>query len=215
MSGAGGGVLVVGQWRVSSTDQQQAAVNAAADAWETVQWPAGLLSYTALAGDDAATVLHLSRWRDRGAAHEFAGEAKTGWSAEVDRAVPGLDRQGVQAYLPYDGLRIDEGQPPGCLVLVDIEAADAARARAWMDAMLALGRDEQPPSGMLSATFHLSTTGTRVVNYAEWIDAAAHRASVAAARSAAFDELVGGSAGARPVGFTRSTHWRTITSART
>lgn len=43
-----GGVLVVGQWRASSTGQQQAAVNAAADAWETVQWPAGLLSPTQL-----------------------------------------------------------------------------------------------------------------------------------------------------------------------
>lgn len=204
-------VLVLGRWRVGTPERQAAAIDASLAAWNTVGWPPGMAAYTAIAAEDETSVLHLSRWRDDRAARGFTAEAKHRWAAVVDEAVPGAQRLEVEGYRAYDGIHVADAAP-GCLVLVDIDADDSASARRWMDAMLALGRREEPAQGMLSATFHLSVSGTRVLNVAEWSDAASHQAMITASRSAAADELVSGSAGARPVGFTRSSSWRTITS---
>ncbi|MYR63195.1 antibiotic biosynthesis monooxygenase, partial [Streptomyces sp. SID625] len=70
-----------------------------------------------------------------------------------------------------------------CLVVVDVEfdGPDPERQRAWVDAVFeALEGDPAPHPGGIAAHFHLSTDGRRVLNYAEWESAEAHRAALAA-----------------------------------
>ncbi|MFP5021274.1 hypothetical protein [Pseudonocardia phyllosphaerae] len=205
-------VLVLGRWRVGAPEQQADAIDAAVAAWNTVGWPPGLESYTAIAAEDGTRVLHLSHWRNDRAARGFTATAKNQWAAAVDEVAPGVQRLGVEVYRVYDGVQVAD-TTTGCLVLVDIDSDDSASAHRWMDAMLALGRRRESAPGMLSATFYLSVSGSRVLNVAEWSDTASHQAMTTASRSAAADDLISGSAGARPVGFTRSRSWRTITDS--
>lgn len=103
---------------------------------------------------------------------------------QIDTAVPGIERLGLGRYRRYRSARRD-GDPrvPGCVVIVDIEfeGPDPERQRAWVDAVLAaLEAEPEPHSGGISAHFHLSTDGTRVLNYAEWESARAHAEALAA-----------------------------------
>ena len=71
---------------------------------------------------------------------------------------------------------------PGCIVIVavEFESADEARQRAWIDLVFdALDAEPSPPAGGISGHFHTSLDGTRVLNYAEWVDAASHQAAIA------------------------------------
>lgn len=205
-------VVVLGRWRAGSPERQSSAIDAALAAWDTVGWPPGLQAYTALAAEDGTSVLHLSRWRDDHAARGFTATSKIRWAAAVDEAVPGLDRVGVEAYHHHGGVRFADAEP-GCLVLVHIDAADAAAARGWTDAMLTLGREEPPAPGLLAATFHLGVRGTTALTVAEWTDAAAHGAMSGADRGDTSCALVAGTAAVGPVAFTRSSSWRAMTAA--
>jgi hypothetical protein len=67
------------------------------------------------------------------------------------------------------------------IVEVEFEGPDPDRRRAWVDAVFeALQSEPNPRPGGLSAHFHLSTDGTRVLNYAEWESAQAHIDALAA-----------------------------------
>ncbi|MHA6799705.1 hypothetical protein [Bounagaea algeriensis] len=196
-------ILVVGEWAASSPDIQDAAIEAAIEQWEIVGWPEGLLSYTALAGDDGSTVLHVSRWRDRTAVSGFTGDIKTQWSAGVDRAVPGVVRRGVHTYHPYGVLQLAAGET-GFLALIEVETDTTKAAHSWMDAMLSHQRDE-PQHGMLASTFYLSVAGQRVLHIAEWVDSPEHASLPALAQHLITEDVV-----TRPINVTRSTSWRTI-----
>jgi Antibiotic biosynthesis monooxygenase len=53
------------------------------------------------------------------------------------------------------------------------------RQRQWVDTVFeALEPETVPDPGGVSAHFHLSIDGTRVLNYAEWIDEEAHREAI-------------------------------------
>lgn len=93
--------------------------------------------------------------------------------------MPGIDRRGVTAYRVHRSV-VPEGSSGdvGCIVVVTFETDSAEQATAWIDALAEVGRDDDPAPGMLAAHFHVSTAGTRVLNYAEWVDVAAHQSSV-------------------------------------
>ncbi len=89
---------------------------------------------------------------------------------------------GAPVYRLYRGNRGGEGIP-GALVVVSVEfeGPDERRQRAWIDLVLtALDSEPARPEGGLSGYFHVSTDGTRVLNYAEWVSAEAHLAALAA-----------------------------------
>jgi hypothetical protein len=70
---------------------------------------------------------------------------------------------------------------PGCIVVVSVEfdAADAARQRAWIDTVFeAIEAEPTPIAGGIAGHFHVSADGTRVLNYAEWVDEASHQAAL-------------------------------------
>ncbi|MEU8704640.1 antibiotic biosynthesis monooxygenase [Streptomyces sp. NPDC048565] len=176
---SGTGIVKVSTWNVGTPERQRRTVEAVRAAWGSRDWPhPGLLSYGVLAGDDGKSLLNYSRWADEAAHREFARTGRDERVAEIDAAVPGIERVGLRAFELYrSGAKEDDSRETGCVVSVDVEfdGPDPARQRAWVDAVFeALDSDPAPAPGGIAAHFHVSTDGTRVFNYAEWESAQAH-----------------------------------------
>ncbi|MFE4373829.1 antibiotic biosynthesis monooxygenase [Streptomyces sp. NPDC056835] len=176
----GVGLVLVSTWRVGTPERQRATVDAITRAWRSREWPdAGPLSYSVYTGNDGDTLRHYSQWRDQAAYDAFARTFRDERNAEIDAAVPGIERVGLRPYELYRSGSLAEGETrvPGCVVLVEVEfeGPDAERQKGWIDAVFeALGTDPDTPSGGISAHFHRGTDGTRVLNYAEWESEQAH-----------------------------------------
>ncbi|MEU6380468.1 antibiotic biosynthesis monooxygenase [Streptomyces sp. NPDC046909] len=172
-------------WRVGTPLRQRRTVEAIAGVWEKRPWPAeGLLGYHVYAGHDTSTLLHYSQWVGEEVYEGFVKTQRQDRVDEIDTAVPGIERVALGRYRHYRSLvREGDSRVPGCIVIVDVEfeGADPGRQRAWVDAVLeALEKDPNPHPGGISGHFHLSTDGTRVLNYAEWESAQAHLDALAA-----------------------------------
>lgn len=172
-------------WNVGTPQRQREAVDAIRKAWESREWPhPGLLSYSVYAREDGATLLHYSQWTGEQAYQDFVRESRDARNAEIDAAVPGIERLGLRTYELYRSSLRAEGdtRETGSLVIVDVEfdGPDPARQRAWVNTVFeALGEEAGLPAGGISAHFHVSTDGTRVLNYAEWESADHHIAALA------------------------------------
>ncbi|MFH8801018.1 antibiotic biosynthesis monooxygenase [Streptomyces sp. NPDC017936] len=173
-------------WRVGTPERQRQAVEAIARTWERRPWPTGdLRSYHLYTGHDGSTLLHHSQWASEAAYEAFVKTHRQERVDEIDTAVPGIERLHLGRYRYYRGdtRRNGTAPVPGCIVIVDIEfeGPDPERQRAWVDAVFeALASEPEPHPGGISAHFHLSTDGTRVLNYAEWESARDHVDALAA-----------------------------------
>ncbi|MEW1548644.1 antibiotic biosynthesis monooxygenase [Streptomyces tsukubensis] len=192
----GVGVVKISTWDVGTPERQRAVLTAVETAWTSRDWPAvGLLSYTVHAGEDGRTLLHYSQWTGEEAYERFFAEYRDERNAEIDAAVPGIERLGLHTYDLYRGGLSDpaDTRVPGTVVAVEAEfdGPDRARAEAWVDGVLAaLASDpairggapgaDRPQFGGISGWFHLTADGTRMLNYAEWETAEAHVAALAA-----------------------------------
>ncbi|MEU2763651.1 antibiotic biosynthesis monooxygenase [Streptomyces sp. NPDC007094] len=179
-------IAKVSIWNVGTPQRQQEAADAIRKVWGSREWPhPGLLSYSVHAGEDGATLMHYSQWTGEQAYQDFVREARDTRNAEIDAAVPGIERRWLHTYDLYRSGPRAEGdiRETGCVVIVDVafDGPDAARQRDWVDRVFdALAAEERLPDGGISAHFHVSTDGTRVLNYAEWESAEHHRAALAA-----------------------------------
>jgi deazaflavin-dependent oxidoreductase (nitroreductase family) len=93
-----------------------------------------------------------------------------------------VDLPGATEYRLYRSAVRENPPPTGCVVVVSVEfdGPDEQRQREWVDTVFeALESETDPPAGGISARFHLSTDGTRVLNFAEWTDEQAHRDALA------------------------------------
>ncbi|MEO3977082.1 antibiotic biosynthesis monooxygenase [Streptomyces sp. CAU 1734] len=183
----GVGVVKVSTWDVGTPERQRAALAAIARAWRSREWPdAGLLSYTIHAGEDGRTLLHYSQWTGEEAYRDFVRTHRDERNAEIDAAVPGVARLDLHSYELYpDGVR-GAGDPriPGAVVVVEAEldGSGGERRRAGVDGVLAAPAGDAPDeagagAGKISGWLHLGTDGTRILHYAEWETADAHRAA--------------------------------------
>lgn len=119
--------------------------------------PAGLLDVRWLEGVDDGGVVTYSQW---------SGPA---------------DADGAVAYRRYrsEGLASPD-LPVGCVVLVSAEFDRPGVAEEWVDLVFsALASEPEPHPGGISGHFHVSVDGRRVLNYAEWTSAEAHRDALA------------------------------------
>lgn len=181
-------------WRVGTPERQRQTVDAIARTWERRPWPADdLRGYHVYTGHDGSTLLHHSQWANEQAYETFVLDPTAASPRshrqervdEIDTAVPGIERLGLGRYRRHRSLTREDGAAPvpGCVVIVDVEfeGPDPERQRAWVDAVCeALASEPNPHPGGISAHFHLSTDGTRVLNYAEWESAQAHIDALAA-----------------------------------
>jgi quinol monooxygenase YgiN len=168
-------------WRVGTPERQRLTVEAVADTWQRRPWPAdGLLGYFVYTAEDGSGLLHYSQWADEQAYEAFARTRRQERNDAIDTAVPGIERVGLGRYRRHRSLTGGDdrvARVPGCVVIVDIEfeGPDPVRQRAWVDAVEeALAAEPHAHPGGISAHFHLSTDGTRVLNYAEWETARHH-----------------------------------------
>lgn len=147
-------IAVVRQHGVETLDHQRRLADQTLAAWDGAPWPDGLVSRTCYLSRDGQRLLTYEQWRDERAA-----------------AVP---RDATPYRLYRSGVR--EGAPvPGCIVIVEVQTDGADTARQWVDAVFdALAAEATLHSGGIAGYFHISLDGTRVMNYAEWVDEASH-----------------------------------------
>ncbi|MFB6828482.1 antibiotic biosynthesis monooxygenase [Streptomyces hydrogenans] len=182
----GVGAVLVSTWRVGTPERQRAAVEAIRKAWESREWPdLGLLSYSVLAGTDGDTLLHYSQWTEQDAYDAFVRTYRDDRNAEIDAAVPGIERVELRRYGAVHRSTARRatatGAPPGVVVIVeadfDAAAGGAGQREEWVDHVFAALEEDaatRPASGGISGRFHLSVEGDRVLNYAEWESERAH-----------------------------------------
>ncbi|WP_306326410.1 antibiotic biosynthesis monooxygenase [Streptomyces venezuelae] len=182
----GVGAVFVSTWNVGTPERQRAAVEAIRTAWENREWPAlGLLSYSVFTGTDGETLMHYSQWTGEQEYETFVRTYRDDRNAEIDAAVPGIERVELRRYGPIHrstvGGGTGTGELPGVVVIVEAdftgEDAGAGAREEWVDSVFAaLDEDAvtRPATGGISGQFHLSLDGGRVLNYAEWESEQAH-----------------------------------------
>lgn len=175
------GIVAVSEFQVGGPDQQQALFEASRGAWDGLPWPETLLSIAWLASLDGQSALAYVQWRDESEFEAYGRTHRPILAARLKAAIPALAPAAPLFYRRYRSGTRPDAPEPGCIVAVSVEfdGPDEARQRAWVDAVFdALASEPEPPAGGIGAHFHLSTDGTRVLNYAEWIDEASHRAAL-------------------------------------
>lgn len=180
---ADAGLVSAGTWDVGTPERRRHAVEAIRAAWaDGRRSHPGLLSYSVYTGEDGRTLFHYAQWTGEEAYQDFVRDGRDVYDAEIDAAVPGIERFGPHTYELYRSSSPGTREP-GCVVVVDVEfeGADKARQRNWVDGVFeALGTDPAPAPGGLAGHFHVSADGLRVLNYAEWVSAQAHIDALAA-----------------------------------
>jgi hypothetical protein len=178
---ADAGIVAVTEFQTGTADRQQALLDASAAAWAGLEWPRTMLSLTWLTSLDGAKALAYVQWESDA---EFASYARTHRPVLTERlraALPGVNPVPPTFYRRYRSGTRPDAPAPGCIVVVSVafDGPDEARQRAWIDTVFeALAAEAEPPAGGISGHFHVSTDGTRVLNYAEWVDAESHRAAL-------------------------------------
>jgi hypothetical protein len=175
------GIVAVTEFPTGTAERQQALLDASAAAWAGLEWPRTMLSLTWLTSLDGTKALAYVQWESDA---EFASYARTHRPVLTERlraALPGVSLAPPTFYRRYRSGTRPDPPAPGCIVIVSVafDGPDEARQRGWIDTVFeALASEPEPPPGGISGHFHVSTDGTRVLNYAEWIDAESHRAAL-------------------------------------
>ena len=194
---------------------KEAAARAIVDAWRDEPWPDGLLQYSIYVDADGDLIRHYSQWTGREAFDAFIATGRDPRIRKIDSEVPGIVRRDLAEYRLYRSSR-DAGRTPGAIVIVRVDTDGPEVARTLTDAVFdALAGDGDLPSGGIGAYFHISTDGTRVLNYAEWESVEAHRRAVAASGGGISQgplwDKVQNMPGVRPQSVTRFHRYATLT----
>jgi hypothetical protein len=175
------GLVVVGEFQVGGTTEQQRLFDASRAAWDTLPWPSTLLAITWLASTDGQRALAYVQWRDDSEFESYGRTHRPMLATRLKDAVPSLEVTAPVFYRRYRSGTRPDAPAPGCIVAVSVEfdGPDEARQRAWVDTVFdALDAEPSPPAGGIAGHFHVSLDGTRVFNYAEWVDEASHVAAI-------------------------------------
>jgi hypothetical protein len=184
----------VTQWHVPDRAAGTATVRQALEQWSRADWPAGLLSFSAYLNTEGDTTLTYTQTDGSGAHRGFAAELN------------GLAGAGSVDYTLHRSIVLDT-QPlvPAAFVVASFDTDGPGPQRAIVDSVsdaLERAPASQHP-GMISANFHLSADGSRVLNYAEWTSDEAHIAFLEGATRAATLRATHDTPGVRPIGFRR------------
>ncbi|MFC7309340.1 monooxygenase [Streptomyces monticola] len=153
---------------VGDSESQRHALDTSVAAWSAHRWPTGLLSVSLYADVVGESVLTYAQWNDEAACDAFTrarGPAVFGGldaAIDHDRCEPVKFRR-YRSTEPGD----DASSPPDCIAVPSFDVDGPERQRRIVDTLLDGPLGKQLP-GLIAAHFHLSTDGTRVINYAEW-----------------------------------------------
>ncbi|MFF8410155.1 hypothetical protein [Streptomyces omiyaensis] len=186
--------VFVTQWYVPGRAEGTRLLDEIAGAWRAAAPPDGLLSFHAYLSTGADTVLTYVQAREADAFRPFVRSLRG--AARAEPVEYRLRRGVVLASSP---------RPPGCAVVASFDVDGAERQDRIIESIVGAldGAPGDQHRGMLSAHFHTSTDGSRVLNYARWTDDGAHEAFLAGATRRATLRATGATPGVRPIGFKR------------
>ena len=194
-------IVLISEWIVDTPERQRATAETAINAWEH-DWPEGLLSHSCFVGIEDTTVLHYSQWTSEEAADEGMHELD---------AVVDSERHEITPYRLYRSFVPDSSsRPRGCIVVISFETDGPEWQRKLVDWLVDRLPDSEPHPGMISNHFHISTDGTRMLNYTEWTDEEAHRDVVEndLRESDEVPQMIDAMTGVRGLGYKRFTFHR-------
>ncbi|MFB9909466.1 antibiotic biosynthesis monooxygenase [Allokutzneria oryzae] len=191
------GTILVSRWNVSTPQHQRAAAEATLGEWDRADRPDAMLALYALLSLDGDHVLYYAQWTDDEAHEEFVRTKRPELVRRIDAGVPGIERPGLTRYRLHRSCRSDITTRPGLVVGVRFETDGPVAQKALADLVVERLEAERVP-GMISANFHLSKDGTKVLNYAEWTDEDAYHAFTAGTVSPALRESIDEIPGVRP-----------------
>ncbi|WP_067827921.1 hypothetical protein [Actinomadura kijaniata] len=198
------GVVLVNEWNVGTRDRQRAGADAVARLWRAGPLPEHALSLNLYVSDDGTSVLAYKQWTDLDAYREFARTAR---SAQAGEVAPGITRHEPTAYRLYRHGLGEKGAAPGSIVIVQFETRDGTAARTLVDTLFDVYGDEEPGKGAIGSHFHIAVDGSRMLNYAEFVDAASHEALITTETSGSrrLTSVLADVEGITPLGFRRYT----------
>lgn len=207
------GAIFSSVWLLGSPERQRAAAEAIVSGWKDGPWSPGALSYSIFLGTDGDTIRHYSQWTSIEAFEHYQRTVRDSRVSRIDETVPGIVRQDLRRYSLYRSfVAKDADQVPGIVVFPTADAETSEELRRFIDAMLdGSGIEDDATPGLLSAHFHVSTDGTRMLNYAEWTSEDAHEAALGGKTLGTASELA--SKNLRNPGFKRFRLFATLTPA--
>ncbi|MCB5909987.1 antibiotic biosynthesis monooxygenase [Streptomyces pinistramenti] len=194
--------VFVGQRHVPNRADAHRELERTAVEWSSVPWPAGILSFSCYLSVEEDTVLTYVQCAGGNSAQLFVRSFH-------ERAGAGS----VEYRLTRSVLPPGSSGSPACVVIATFDV-DGAERQERVVSSLVEALDGMPPEqspGMLSANFHASIDGTRVLNYAEWTSDDAHLAFLDSATRVTTMRVSGDVPGVRPIGFKRYHLHRSIT----
>lgn len=207
------GIALVSKWRVENSDYQELAGNAAADAWEYMSWPKGLLSHNIYLGNDGQSILQYFQWTGEEEVDAFL--QKNSKENGENNSLTGLDRVELMKYRYYRSLLSkNPARRPESIVIVGFETDGTERQEAFIDALFDVveSRPNRHHPGSIASHFHLSTDGKRIMNYAEFTSEKAHEEMLKTQLRQDDDvpRLIKSMPGLKPLGFERFQLYKTV-----
>jgi hypothetical protein len=212
------GIVLVNRWYVGTPDRQRASADALVAQWEDTPWPDGFISATCLVSTDGDTVLTYAQWTDDDAHRELTRTQRSA-PAGGDTGDAGslLEPAEPVRYRLYRSV-VSHGPPQtiGCIVIPTFDVDGPQRQRHIVHVVAgSTDTTAEPVAGLIGAHLHVSTDGTRVLNYAEWTDEDAHRRMVERDSTPDEDEwrnrITAGTPGVRFTGYKRYHLHHTVT----
>jgi hypothetical protein len=198
------GAVLIDQWDVGTRERQLAGADALARLWSSAPLPGGCLSLNLYVSDDGGSVLAYQQWTGHEAYRRYAETARPPLTGEI---APGVDHREPTAYRLYRTGFPVPGRTPGSIVIVRFDTRDERAARALVDGLIEEFTGADLPGGGLGSHFHIAVDGSRMLNYAEFVDAAAHKAVIDASTRGGnrLGSLIARTEGITPLGFRRYT----------
>lgn len=194
--------VVASQWYVPDRPHVLGELRKIAARWQAGPLPEGLLSLSCWLSDTDDTAL---TWA------QFSDLERFRRTADRSDDIPLSVVRGVEYQLARSVVLDDEKREPGCVVIAVFDVDGAERQRRTVETVgdaLERGRESLP--GMLSANFHASVDGSRVLNYAEWTSAEAHAAFMDSPGRADVYQASSSLPGVRPIGYRRYRLYRSV-----
>ncbi|MEV6712578.1 antibiotic biosynthesis monooxygenase [Lentzea sp. NPDC051208] len=172
---ADAGLVVISPLYVGGARQQKEVADEVLARWTRTPIPQGLLSMSVFTSLDGEALLAYAQWTDD---DQYATHLRT-----AERGP--LDLVDAVRYRLYRSMNDTTGEP-SCVITATFDVDGPERQRHIVDALAEAASRVEPFTGALSAHFHLSVDGTRVLNYAEWTSLQAHDQAV---ENAELDEI--------------------------
>jgi hypothetical protein len=164
------GTIMVSSQYAGSPDHQRALAEATVADWLHRPLPDGCVSLSCFLSGDGETVLAYAQWAN--------DESQRAFADTINPPSTGMDLREPVRYRLYRSATSDHDQRARCVITATFDVDGPERQRYITDALLDASARIGALPGAISAHFHLSTDGSRVLNYAEWTDLAAHDAAV-------------------------------------